>query len=54
MGSGSKFRINWLPGGNFGLGVHFGVRMEHEVSIDIVLFKLNIYIGFGKGYEEFR
>lgn len=29
-------------------------RSEHEVSIHIDLLKTRIYIGFGKGYEEFE
>ena len=52
MGSGKKFRIEWfLPKiVSFGIGVmHKG---EHELSINIDLIKVRIYIGIGKGYDE--
>lgn len=54
MGSGKKFRIDWLPEGIFALGMSVGRMMEHEWSIHVDLIKVQIYIGFGKGYEEFR
>lgn len=49
MGSGSKFEINKLQG--FGLGIYVD-RFPHTVSINITLFIISIYIGFGKGYDE--
>ena len=54
MGSGEKFRINWMPEGIFSLGISGGRMLEHEWSFHIDLIKAQIYIGFGKGYEEFR
>lgn len=54
MGSGSKFRLNWLGSNFVSLGIFVGRRCEHEWSIKIDLVKFGIYIGFGKGYEEFR
>ena len=53
MGSGKKFRITLAHPGHWGLGAFLGIRSEHEVSVHIELIKINIYIGFGKGYEEF-
>lgn len=54
MGSGDKFRIAWMDSRIFALGVSVGRMCEHEWSIHIDLIKVSIYIGFGKGYEEFR
>ena len=54
MGSGEKFRISWLPSNMIALGISGGRMMEHEWSFHIELIKIRIYIGFGKGYEEFR
>ena len=50
MGSGSKFQIG-LTRGSVGLGVFIG-RFPHQLSIDITLICISIYIGFGKGYDE--
>jgi hypothetical protein len=49
MGSGDKFSISWVQG--IGLGVHVST-FPHQVSINITLLKANIYLGFGKGYDE--
>ena len=49
MGSGSKFSIDWIQG--FGLGLYVS-RFPHQLSINISLIKVGIYIGFGKGYDE--
>lgn len=54
MGSGKRFRIVWWESYPVvALGVSIALRSEHEVSIRIDLIKASIYIGFGKGYEEF-
>lgn len=49
MGSGPKFSIDWCNG--VGLGFYID-RWPHQLSINITLIKFNIYIGFGKGYDE--
>lgn len=49
MGSGPRFSITALEG--FGLGI-YASRFPHLISININLIKINIYIGFGKGYDE--
>lgn len=49
MGAGEKFRIELIEG--FGLGFYIG-RFPHQLSISITLIKVNIYFGFGKGYDE--
>lgn len=49
MGSGDKFSIHWMQG--IGFGFHID-RFPHQVSININLIKVSIYIGFGKGYDE--
>lgn len=54
MGSGKKFRVSWMPKGIVSVGMSIGAMCEHEWSIHIELIKVRIYIGFGKGYEEFR
>lgn len=54
MGSGKKFRVSWMHKRHWALGVTFCTRSEHEVSIHIELIKVRVYIGFGKGYEEFE
>ncbi len=54
MGSGKKFRVTWLGSNFVSLGLFVGKRCEHEWSIHIDLIKIQFYIGFGKGYEEFR
>lgn len=49
MGSGPRFSISKMPG----VGVGFYInRFPHELSINISLIIINIYIGFGKGYDE--
>lgn len=50
MGSGSKFQIKFTRG-SVGLGF-FISRFPHQLSIDITLICISIYIGFGKGYDE--
>lgn len=50
MGSGDKFCVNWMKG-SVGLGIVVS-RFPHQLSIDIMLFKVTVYIGFGKGYDE--
>lgn len=54
MGSGKKFRISWLHPQVTALGISVVRFGEHEWSIAIELIKFSIYIGIGKGYEEFR
>lgn len=49
MGAGDKFSISCIQG--VGLGVHFS-NFPHQLSININLLKVNIYLGFGKGYDE--
>lgn len=49
MGSGPRFKITMLEG--FGIGIYVN-GFPHTVSININLIKINIYIGFGKGYDE--
>lgn len=50
MGSGSKFSIlSNYRGFAFGFGVS---QFPHAVSIDIMLGFWQVYIGFGKGYDE--
>lgn len=53
MGSGNKFRISWMHPNHISLSLSVMYRGEHELSIHIDLIKISIYIGFGKGYEEF-
>ena len=50
MGSGSRFKISFIEDG-FGFGI-YASKFPHVVSININLIKINIYIGFGKGYDE--
>lgn len=54
MGSGKKFRISHHFSRYWSLGVAMSLRSEHEVSIHISLVFLTIYVGIGKGYEEFE
>jgi hypothetical protein len=54
MGSGDKFRIGRMPSNILALGMSIGRRCEHEWSIHIDLIVIQIYIGFGKGYEDFE
>lgn len=49
MGSGDKFRVNFAHG--FGLAVYVS-RFPHELSITLLLGFIDIYLGFGKGYDE--
>ena len=49
MGSPDKFSISILRG--FGLGIYVD-RFPHTVSININLVVFNIYLGFGRGYDE--
>lgn len=53
MGSGDKFRFGMMHPKVWSLGLSVVIRGEHEVSISINLIKWEIYIGIGKGYEEF-
>lgn len=49
MGSGSKFSVSMIDG----IGIGFYVsKFPHQLSININLIKWNIYLGFGKGYDE--
>ena len=50
MGSGSRFKISSIEG--FGIGIYVRSTFPHALSININLIKINIYIGFGKGYDE--
>lgn len=54
MGSGDKFRFSWMPEGYVSLGMAVGRMKEHEWSIHVDLILWKIYIGIGRGYEEFR
>jgi hypothetical protein len=54
MGSGKKFRIMWESYPVYSIGASMAFRSEHEVSIHLNFVKLLIYIGIGKGYEEFE
>jgi len=54
MGSGDKFRFGWMPRGMFAFGLSIGRMHEHEWSIHIDIIFWRMYIGIGKGYEEFR
>ena len=49
MGSGSKFQINMIKG--LGLAVYVNT-FPHALSINVTLLCFNIYLGFGKGYDE--
>jgi hypothetical protein len=53
MGSGKKFRIKWESYPVYSIGAALALRSEHEISIHLNFIKLSIYIGVGKGYEEF-
>lgn len=50
MGSGPRFKCSMMEG--FGLGIYVMLGFPHALSININLIKINIYIGFGKGYDE--
>ena len=49
MGSGDKIQFSITNG--FGLAVYFS-KFPHEYCATILIGCFNIYIGFGKGYEE--
>ena len=49
MGSGSRFGISITKG--FGLAVYVD-RFPHALSITLLIGFVNIYLGFGKGYDE--
>lgn len=49
MGSGSKFEITKMEG--LGLGIYVS-RFPHQLSININFIVWNVYLGFGKGYDE--
>lgn len=49
MGSGSRFSIGLVKG--FGLAI-YADRFPHAVSFNILIGFINVYIGFGKGYDE--
>lgn len=53
MGSGKKFRITWMESDIIRLGISGGRKCEREWSFFIDLIKISIYIGIGKGYEQF-
>ena len=50
MGSGSRFKII-TSYDNFAVGVNIG-RFPHSLGITFSLGFWDIYIGFGKGYDE--
>ena len=54
MGSGKRFRISTLDGWgkSLGIGLWVSYMSEHTISINITLLLINVYIGFGKGYDE--
>lgn len=54
MGSGDKFRFGLMPKGVWSVGVAVGRMTEHEWSIHVELLFWRLYIGFGRGYEEFE
>jgi hypothetical protein len=54
MGSGEKFRVRWESFPIYSIGATLAFRSEHEVSIRFNFIKLSVYIGIGKGYEEFE
>jgi hypothetical protein len=51
MGSGDRFRIRWSYD-YWSLGISIVPRAEHRISVSINLIKIEIYMGFGKGYDE--
>jgi len=51
MGSGPRFSISWMEE-QWCIGIAFVPGMPHRLSFYINLIKLQIYIGFGKGYDE--
>lgn len=53
MGSGKKFRVSWHPWNLWDVGFAVVFRSEHEVSIHINFLRFGVYVGIGKGYEDF-
>ena len=51
MGSGSRFKITYTKE-QWSLGLTFVPGFPHKLSFYINLVKIQIYIGFGKGYDE--
>lgn len=51
MGSGKRFEITRADKGTIALGIAIS-QFPHAVSIGIAFFVWDIYIGFGKGYDE--
>ena len=51
MGAGSKFEIGFTKG--FGLAVYVDC-FPHELSINLLIGCVTVYLGFGKGYDEPR
>ena len=49
MGSGDKFKIGIVKG--FGLAM-FVDTFPHALSITLIIGWFQIYMGFGKGYDE--
>ena len=49
MGSGSRFFVSATKGVYVGIYIS---RFPHSLSICISLILINIYIGFGKGYDD--
>lgn len=49
MGSGDKFSIDIVKG--IGLAVYVD-KFPHELSITLLIGCFQIYMGFGKGYDE--
>ena len=56
MGIGDRFRFGSMPKGVWSVGVAVG-RLpwtKHESSIHVELLFWRLYIGIGRGYEEFE
>lgn len=51
MGSGSRFKVIRMEAYTFALGVVF-TRFPFAFTVDILLIKWSVMIGFGKGYDE--
>jgi hypothetical protein len=54
MRSGKRLRIGLMPYNIVSIGVSVGRRCEHEWSIHVELLLVRVYLGFGRGYEEFN
>lgn len=52
MGSGDRFSITWMHFGHWCLGLSYVPNFPHRHSFYINLLKIQIYIAFGKGYDE--